>query len=323
MKAAAKQSFEQFNQQYCGHATVEEEAARGQFSVHAFDTALLMPSQLVVPYQRREFYKISLYARGTTQLECAGQTLFIDRPSLMFYNPLLPHSCQNQTQLAGYYCQFTEEFLHGADRNASLQESPLFNLNACPLFHLTDEAAAQLSRTFQNMITDIASDYRHKYDLLRTHVQQLVHTALRLQPEPALAPDPGSTKQLATQFLHLLEQQFPIMSPTQPLPLRTAQDFAEQLCIHINYLNRAVRESTGKTTSTHVSERIAYGAQSLLRHTNWPIADIASSLGFAETSYFSRFFRKQTGVSPSRFRQSTSRLSQKLDVDNARLTNRV
>lgn len=303
MKTTAKQTIEQFNQQHAGHAAVDEESARDQFSVQAFDTSLLTPSQLAVPYQRRGFYKINFYARGTSQIEYAGQTLVIDRPSLMFYNSLLPHSCQNQVQLAGFCCQFTEEFLHGADRDVALHESPLFNLNAHPLFQLTDDQAAQLSRVFQDMMTDMASNYRHKYDLLRTHVQLVVHTALRLVADPAQALCPGPANRLTTQFLHLLEQQFPVSSPTQPLPLRTAQAFAEQLGIHINHLNRAVRDITGKTTSTHLAERIAHEAQSLLRHTDWAIADIANSLGFAEAGYFNRFFRKQIGVSPSEFRQ--------------------
>ena len=64
---------------------------------------------------------------------------------------------------------------------------------------------------------------RHKYDQLHTHVQLVVHTALRLRDAP-----PPSAGRLAAQFLHLLEQQFPVTSPEQALPLRTPQAFAAQ-----------------------------------------------------------------------------------------------
>src|SRR6478735_2018711 len=50
-------------------------------------------------------------------------------------------------------------------------------------------------------------------------------------------------------FLELLERQFPIESTSRPLKLRTAQDYATALNLHVNYLNRAVKETTGRSTT--------------------------------------------------------------------------
>ena len=274
-----------------------------QFTVQAFDTGAMAANQLAMPYQRRSAYKISLYTGGTAQVQYAGQTLAIGRANLMFFNPFLPYSCQQQTNLTGYFCEFTNEFLHGVDRTASLQESPLFRLGTNPLFHLSLEQAASLSEIFEHMLADAASGYRHKYELLRTQVQLLVHTALRLRPDPEPPLPLRPATRLAAQFLQLLERQFPVASPMQPLALHTAQAFAEELGVHVNHLNRAVRATTGRTTSVQLAERLAHEAQLLLRHTDWSIGDIAQGLGFAEATYFNRFFRKQTGLSPKVFRQ--------------------
>jgi len=82
------------------------------------------------------------------------------------------------------------------------------------------------------------------------------------------------------------------------LELRTAQDFAKNLSIHVNYLNSAVKEVTGKTTTAHIGDRIIAEAKALLQHTDWNIAEIAYALGFEYPTYFNNFFKKKTGYIP-------------------------
>jgi len=100
----------------------------------------------------------------------------------------------------------------------------------------------------------------------------------------------------------LLERQFPIESPTQRFTLRSARDFAEQLSVHVNHLNRAIRLTTGKTTTDHIFDRLISEAKTLLKHTNWNISEIGYSLGFEEPAHFNHFFKKQTSMTPSSFR---------------------
>ena len=87
-----------------------------------------------------------------------------------------------------------------------------------------------------------------------------------------------------------------------PCSLKTAQDYAVALHVHVNYLNRAVKEVTGKSTTTHITERIASEAKALLQHTNWNIADIAYALGFEYPTYFNNFFKRLTGTNPKSLR---------------------
>ena len=82
------------------------------------------------------------------------------------------------------------------------------------------------------------------------------------------------------------------------MELRTAQDFAGNLHVHINYLNSAVKEVTGKPTTAHIADRIVSEAKALLQHTNWSIAEIAYALGFEYPTYFNNFFKKKTGYVP-------------------------
>ena len=100
----------------------------------------------------------------------------------------------------------------------------------------------------------------------------------------------------------LLERQFPIENSDRPLQLKTAQDYAHNLSVHVNYLNRCVKEITGKSTTNVISERLVSEAKSLLQHTDWNIAEIAFALGFEYPTYFNNFFKKMTGSNPSSFR---------------------
>ncbi len=270
------------------------------FSVHKIVPGTETP---YVPYNRRDFYQINLYTSGTTHLTYAGETMLVHGPALVLYHPLAPYSCAAQTPLAGFFCLFTAEFLHGPGYAGAVQESSLLQLGAHPVTALTDGQSALLSQLFQQMLAEVDSTYRHKYDLLRTYVQLVLHEAQRLRPDLQHPAHSRAASRLAAQFSHVLEQQFPISSPTRPLALHNAEAVAARLGVHVNYLNRVLRQVTGRTTSALLAERVAQEAKALLRHTDWSVADISDSLSFANPTYFAHFFRKHAGTSPKAFRQ--------------------
>ena len=87
-------------------------------------------------------------------------------------------------------------------------------------------------------------------------------------------------------------------SPAE-LRLRTALDYANHLAVHVNHLNRVLKEVTGKTTARLLAERLVQEAYALLRHTDWPVSRIGYCLGFEEPAHFTHFFRKNTGLAPT------------------------
>jgi len=130
----------------------------------------------------------------------------------------------------------------------------------------------------------------------------------KLQPASTLPTQHKGTDRVASIFIELLERQFPIETLYQKPELRTASDYANRLSVHVNYLNKALKESTGKTTTEIISQRVLQEAKILLRHTNWNVSQIAWSLGFEEVAHFSNFFRKHTGFSPNAFREELDKV---------------
>lgn len=253
-------------------------------------------------YSRKDFFKICL-TTGVSKIHYADKSYEADGTILFFGNPLIPYSWETlSTEYVGYTCLFSEDFYSFADQSESLQQSPLFKIDGTPVLKISDQQRTFLNGIFRKMLEEQESDYRFKDDLIRNYINLIIHEALKMQPSDNYAQNKSAASRIARVFLELLERQFPIESVDQPLRLRTAQDYANNLGIHVNHLNRSLREITGKSTTTLISERIVKEAKAILQHTDWNIADIAYALGFEYPTYFNNFFKKMTGSNPKSVR---------------------
>ena len=250
----------------------------------------------------RLFYKICL-TTGKSIIHYADRSFEQEGSVLFFGNPNIPYSWETiSSSYVGYTVLFSEEFFKASDRSESLQRSPLFKIGGTPVLKITEEQRLFLNTIFQKMMDEQKTDYIYKDDLIRNYINLIIHEALKLQPSDNYHQHTNAASRITNVFFELLERQFPIESTEKPLQLKTAQDFASALSVHPNYLSRAVKEVTGKPTTTHITERIVNEAKALLQHTNWNIADIAYALGFEYPTYFNNFFKKLTGTNPKTLR---------------------
>ncbi|RXK86864.1 helix-turn-helix domain-containing protein [Filimonas effusa] len=253
-------------------------------------------------YSRKDFYKICL-TTGKSIIHYADKSFEADGTVLFFGNPHIPYSWETlSTSYQGYTCLFSEDFLKLSERSESLQQSPLFKIGGTPILEITTTQREFLNTLFMKMIEEQQSDYAYKDELVRNYINLIIHEALKLQPSEKFNTQQNAASRLTAVFLELLERQFPIETTDRPLLLKTAQDYAQTLSVHVNHLNRAVKEVTGKPTTTLITERIVSEAKALLQHTNWTVADIGYALGFDYPTYFNNYFKKATGVNPTSFR---------------------
>jgi AraC family transcriptional activator of pobA len=256
------------------------------------------------PQQRRDFYKIKLLRTTQGRLSYADKAVMVQEPALIFANPFIPHAWERLGgQPTGYACLFTEEFLTPPLRTGSVAGSPLFRVGGSPVVFPPPVVVDRLTSLFELLLAEMESSYIHKYDLVRTYIQTIIHEALKLAPAPPASQPGTSAVRLSALFLELLDRQFPIASPQHTLPLRNANEFARQLAVHTNHLNKALREVTGQTTTAHITAKLVAEAQALLQHSDWSLAEIGYCLGFEHASNFNLFFKKHTGQAPSRYRR--------------------
>jgi len=256
----------------------------------------------VMPYNRRAYYKISLID-GRNRAEYADKTIDIEKHALVFATPKVPYNwVPKDMNQAGYFCLFTADFMAQAKIGVVLDEFPIFKPNGFPCFHISEQDKEDITLIFKKMQKELSSDYAYKYDLIRNYVVELIHYGQKLQPATDLYSIHTASGRVSALFAELLERQFPIESPLQSLKLRAPKDYADQLAIHVNYLNRALKDQTGQTTKNHIIARIIQEAKVLLKQTDWTVSQIACTLGFEEVAHFSNFFKKQTSHSPVAFR---------------------
>ncbi len=258
------------------------------------------------PFSRRDFYKIALVME-TGKMIYSDKQVLIDRPALLFSSPSVPSSWESGPgPQTGWFCLFTQAFIESQEHKGALQDFPLFKVGGSHIIFPDEAQLAFLTATLGRMMEEMDSDYAGKYDLLRNYLRIIMHEALKTTPVNTIEINISAAARITTQFLELLERQFPIDSPEQFLRLKTANDFAKNLAVHTNHLNRSVKEVTGKTTTQHISERVLKEANALLKHTDWSIAQVANGLGFEEPAYFTNFFKKYTGHSPVMSRLSST-----------------
>jgi AraC family transcriptional regulator, transcriptional activator of pobA len=253
-----------------------------------------------VPYKRRDFYKITLMI-GQGKIHYADKVMDIQKQALMFSNPLIPYKWEHTENIrSGYFCVFNQEFfLH----YGNLSQYEVFQPNGTHVFDLSDFQMEKVSAFYERMFEEINSDYIHKYDVLRTIVFELLHFAMKMQPTMSFDKQVmNANKRISALFIDLLERQFPIDDTYQKISLRSASDFANQLNVHVNHLNRAVKETTQKTTSQIIADRIAQESKILLKNSAWNVSDISHALGFNEVTHFNNFFKKHIQTTPLKFR---------------------
>lgn len=285
---------------------------RGGRSVSAFNNQLKLKGfnafqiegdgQATRFYSRKDFYKICI-TTGKSIIHYADRSFEAEGTVLFFGNPHVPYSWETiSSTYVGYTCLFSEEFLNVSERRDMLQQSPFFKIGGTPILTITEQQRIFLNTIYLKMIEEQDSKYAYKDDVIRTYINLIIHEAMKMQPSQNFDLQKNAASRIAFVFLELLERQFPIESPDKPLQFRTPQDYAQSLSLHINYLNRAVKDVTGRPTTAHIAERIISEAKALLQHTDWNISDIAYALGFEYPSYFNNYFKRMTGTTPRALR---------------------
>lgn len=275
----------------------------GHFNI--FDAETLfnkVTGERTMPYSRRAYYKIS-WIRGKSRAEYADKVIDIKQDALLFATPKIPyHWIPEDNNQSGMFCIFTPEFLSPRKSGVILNELPIFQPGQLPVFQLTATEITEVDQLFRKMFKELDSDYKYKYDLLRNLVLELIHYGQKLQPMSALSTTQNASQRISSLFIELLERQFPIESSQQRMSLRTPKDFAERLAVHVNHLNKVLKDATGHTTTEIIFNRVLQESKILLKQTDWSIAEIAYTLGFDDVAHFSNYFKKQTSLTPLAFR---------------------
>lgn len=294
------ESLEEFYQYKFGAFSGQLNKTIGQFNVFRIEDRARRETPSLV-HVRRNFYKVMLYI-GENVFHYGDESVKVSGKTLLFFHPQIPYSYHTVEQgTTGFFCVFKDEFYQENFR-LNLGDLPLFAPGVPPVYSLNEEQAIEVESIFRRMYQEIDTSYIYKYELIRSYLNQLLFMAMKLNPDHTHLQHADAGTRITARFTEMLERQFLIEFSTERLLLRTPKDFAGKLAVHINYLNRIIKKTTGKTTSEHIYSRIASEAKILLRHTQWNISEIGYALGFDDQAHFNKFFKAQAGMNPTSYR---------------------
>ena len=150
---------------------------------------------------------------------------------------------------------------------------------------------------------------QHFVDLLweivhRPYDRQTVEhleTALLYDLKLLHAHQSGENTAKLSRGQRILQQFLDALGRKDPLP-RNIRAYADYLCITPNHLSAVIREQSGRSVMDWLNAHCILRAQVLLRHTNLSIYEIADRLGFQSSTFFTRFFHRETGITPKEYR---------------------
>ncbi len=250
-----------------------------------------------VSYHSLVFLKTGLLRRtdGLTTYDIGPQTVHLTAPgqieSSEFCSP----------DASGFYCFFNESyFLEGAGNARILAEMPFFNAGQRPIVSLDAERVEWLSGLFARL----EEEYLRALQPQTTDQQPMAAallTLVLLELRRAYLPTPPAGPVNAAM---LLTARFKEAVARHIFSKRSVSEYADQLAVTPNHLNRCVKETTGRPASDFITDMLLLEARMLLRQTDLSIAEIAFRLSFGDASYFGKLFRRHTGQTPLDYRQS-------------------
>lgn len=252
------------------------------------------------PY-RLDFYDLTLVVRGSGEYRL-DEASFPVAPDTVFFTA--PGQVRRwltrdlEAECVFFPAEFLEE--HFSD--------PLF-LHRLHYFHdprgphalALGEEARVVRRRIEAMRTEIGALRSDSADYLRALLHELLIRLNRAYANRHGLADDSRKGRLVWRFLQLIDQH-----------LRSehrVQAYARRLGVTPGHLNLRAQQHLGRSAGAVIRARLIIEAKRALRHSSRSVSAIAHDLGFADPSYFARFFRREVGVTPSRYRRPRVRES--------------
>ncbi|MEN7546856.1 helix-turn-helix transcriptional regulator [Rapidithrix thailandica] len=251
---------------------------------------------LPIPFYRRPVTEILFITQGSIHRGCNLNKIPVkeNQTHLWLENHIATVEAFSE-DISGFYCHFTYNFLSDSYHTTRIiRDLQLINkfTHHRPLTP-KNTALKAMQNIYERLYEIFHSD--NNPQLIRTYLQTLLLEIKKSLPSSKESPKLSRPVQLTEQFKELL---FAHVTKEQSLKF-----YAEKLFVSSNHLNKSVKQSTGKTASEWLFDALTLEAKVLLKQSDLPIGNVAFRLGFEDQSYFCKFFKKQTGVLPSRFRQ--------------------
>jgi AraC-like DNA-binding protein len=258
-----------------------------------------------VPLYRVNFFRVIHFTNSNLNFFAGDTLLTVSDNCICFSFPGKLESWTRTGKLSGYVIYFSSSFTGLDITNKGFDaDYPFFNFNSEPMLAVDDDIAANLKQDAESMIKEIYADSPDKLGMIRKVLMVYLHKLKRAYQKQVnnLSADIRLNKNLYNRFRRELDSYMQQLVIQKRSAMPSVARIAKELHVNSNYLNSIIKQLTGKTASAHIHEKLVLEAKAFLMNTDLQVSDIADKLGFENTPYFNRFFKKNTSLSPSAYR---------------------
>ena len=194
----------------------------------------------------------------------------------------------------GFYCHFSPNiFNHLLIKHKSITDFPFFHISGNPLVEVND--TKRFKQLLQILESECEKNVAERFDLIALYLYTLL-TEISFQVAPVQIQNKKSAGFLTQRYIKTLSESI--------YENKKVSDYADDLSVTPNHLNKCVKTVTGKSAHQLLDEMKILEAKVLLLQTSLSISEIANKIGKYESSDFSRFFKSKTNKTPLQYRQN-------------------
>ena len=197
-----------------------------------------------------------------------------------------------------YFMVFSSEFINGLNKNKSIIDLIYITKNH-PVLSLPEEFASIYEEFFLLMMKVYYKKHSpYNPEILKCMLLSILYRLSDMYHDQPARKETFSSRseEICKTFGHLVIQHY-----TQE---RNVSYYAKKMGITPAHLSNTVKNMTGKTVMDFISEVVIVDAKAQLKSTNLPIREIAYSLNFPNVSFFGKYFKRLTGMTPQQYRNS-------------------
>ena len=245
-----------------------------------------------------EHASIMICIKGTMQLSISLEQHEITAPSLI---TLMPGQIIEYTHLSDdlqcYNISLSKRFIDMI--NIPGWQQQYMNMYNNPI-HPIDEQALRALYIFYTILYQAASNTENPFRL------QVIENLIRVFYYGGISnlqqtnnSIPTSKNNIVRRFMDLVQEHY--------REERLIGFYANKLCITPKYLSKLIKENTGRSAGDWIENHVILEARAMLQSSDMTIQQIASSLNFPNQSFFGKYFKRATGLSPKQYRHNHSK----------------
>lgn len=275
-------------------ATHQEQSNAGRFSIRDIH-AVLNGTDLVHDLHKHDFYFILAVETGQGVHKIDFVRYEVHKNALFFLRPGQVHDLRLAADCTGYLLEFDTSFYQPKGAKADQRWKKAVSKNYC---EVEEGCFKKLLLLLSIVFTEYATKQEGYDEAIKAGLDLFfIELARQSSNQKQVSPGaPNYTQERYEELLRLLEAKI--------TEVKNVSQYAELLKLSVYQLNAITKASVGKTTAELINEQILLEAKRYLLATPNQIKDIAWHLGYEDTSYFIRFFKKHTGQSPDAFRKN-------------------